>query len=296
MSRLVTPSKWVFCVLLLGFNLLADDALAESSVWKISSGENYFYLAGTIHLLGAEDYPLPEAFGAAYQDASILFFETDLLAIQSPEFQRKILATLTYNDDRTLTSELDPEIIQQLESYMALRQIPLENFEKFQPWGLSLMISVLEYQRLGMVAKYGVDAYFNRLALTDNKRIMSLETPEEQLGFLTAMANMDPNEGLEYTLRDLQRLPEFISVMKKTWRSGDLEAFVDSAFVIEMKAEFPVLYDTLLTNRNNAWMGRLSALLDDSVKEFVLVGAMHLSGEEGLLKQLMALGYSVEQR
>lgn len=287
--------KCMFYALLITVNLLAYDALAESFVWKVSRGENYFYLGGTVHLLSAQDHPLPVEFEIAYQDADVLFFETDLVAIQNPKFQALLLAALTYSDHRTLTTELDPKIYQQLERFMAQRQIPLENFNKFQPWGLSLILTVLEYQRLGMVASYGVDGYFNTQALADSKAVMSLETPDEQLGFIHTMATADANTGLQYTLRDLERLPEFISSMKKNWRSGDLEAFSTSALVVEMKRDFPALYNTLVTDRNNAWMKRLTTLFDNNTTEFVLVGAMHLSGEDGLLKQLEMQGFNVAQ-
>ena len=287
--------KCIVCAVFVSFNLLAYNALAESSVWKVSKGKNYFYLGGTVHLLTADDHPLPDEYSTAYKDASKIFFETDLIAIQTPEFQSRFIAAMTYSDDRTLASELEPKIYRKLEEFMALRQIPITNFSKFQPWGVSLMIATLEYQRLGMMPNYGVDAYFNNLALADSKKIMSLETPEEQLIFLTSMAKIDPNAGIEYTLRDLERLPESIKLMKKNWRSGDLEAFSTNAFVVQMNMEFPEMYNTIVTNRNNAWMKQLPSLIDDSNREFVLVGAMHLNGEEGLLNQLKTQGFKVEQ-
>lgn len=283
----------VFAILV-SFNLLAYNALAESSVWKVSKGKNYFYLGATIHLLAEDDHPLPDEFSSAYEDASKIFFETDLTITQTPEFQSKFIAAMTYSDDRTLASELEPKIYRKLEDFMASRQIPIANFSKFQPWGVSLMITILEYQRLGMMSNYGVDAYYNNLALADSKKIMSLETPEEQLGFLTSMAKIDPNVVIEYTLRDLERLPEFIKLIKNSWRKGDLEAFSRSAFVVKMKMEFPEMYNTIVTNRNNAWMRQLPSLIDDSDREFVLVGAMHLSGKEGLLHQLKTQGFKVE--
>lgn len=52
------------------------------------------------------------------------------------------------------------------------------------------MLTMLEYQRLGMSPDYGVDNYFNNKALADNKKIMGLETADEQLGFITSMAGL----------------------------------------------------------------------------------------------------------
>ena len=287
--------KSLFYIVIISFNLLACNALAESSVWKVSKGESYFYLGGTIHLLKADDHPLPAAFNTAFKDAGTVFFETDLDTSQSPEFQSKLMAAMTFSDDRTLTSELKPETFQQLEAFLISRQIPIANFAKFQPWGVSLIAAMLEYQRLGMLPQYGVDAHFNKLARSENKKIMSLETLEQQLSFIISMAKVDPNTAIEYTLRDLEHLPEFIQSMKESWRSGDMEAFSKNAFITQMEIEFPEMYNTLVTTRNDAWMEQLPALIEDNNIEFVMVGAMHLIGTKGLLNQLKAQGFMLEQ-
>ena len=50
----------------------ASQALAESSVWSIHSGDNVLYLGGTVHLLRPGDYPLPEEFEQAVVAAASL--------------------------------------------------------------------------------------------------------------------------------------------------------------------------------------------------------------------------------
>ena len=62
-----------------------------------------------------------------------------------------------------------------------------------------------------------------------------------------------------------------------------------------MKSEFPVLYDTLITNRNNKWMADLLSLNNNDIIEFVLVGTLHINGKEGLLHQLRNAGYQINQ-
>ena len=56
-----------------------------------------------------------------------------------------------------------------------------------------------------------------------------------------------------------------------------------------------VFHNMLVTQRNNNWMQELTKLNSDSLKEFVLVGALHLNDKEGLLNQLASSGYKVEQ-
>ena len=53
--------------------------------------------------------------------------------------------------------------------------------------------------------------------------------------------------------------------------------------------------EALLVQRNNAWMQIIEPMFRDDDTEFVLVGAAHLVGEDGLLSQLQAKGYTITQ-
>jgi uncharacterized protein YbaP (TraB family) len=62
-----------------------------------------------------------------------------------------------------------------------------------------------------------------------------------------------------------------------------------------MHDEFPTLNQSLLVNRNNAWIPKIKAMLITPERELILVGALHLAGEEGVLAQLKKQGYVVEK-
>lgn len=287
--------KLVACAALLSCGIFTTSALAETSVWKVSKGDNYFYLGGTFHLLSPQDYPLPEEFKQAYNDSTKLVFETDLIAAQSPDFQAKMMSAMTFSDQRTLKSELKPEVYERLKAFMTTRNLPIEQFSKLQPWGVSLVLAMVEYQRMGMTPEYGVDAFFNKLALSDSKTVLSLETPEEQLKFMSSMGDVEPNRSVDYTLNDIELMPEFVKKMKQCWRTGELDSMSDIEAIALMEKQFPEIYDTLVTKRNNNWMTQLPGFIKDDPKEFVLVGALHLDGKEGLLTQLKQQGFQVTQ-
>jgi len=270
-------------------------AAAKSSVWKVSKGDDYIYLGGTIHLLSEEDHPLPEEFAQAYADAQEVVLETDLAGAGSADFQQRLFATMVYNDGRTLSSELNEGTYAKLEAFMEERQVPIEQFSPFQPWGVSLIISLEEYRALGMVPEYGVDAHFAEQANADDKTILSLETPDQQLEFLSSFADMDPNLAIEYTLRDLESVPELIGELKSAWHDGDLSQLENNSIAIQFKDDFPGVYETLLVSRNNNWMPQIIAMFGDDEKEIVLVGALHMVGEDGLIAQLEEQGFSVVQ-
>ena len=95
--------------------------------------------------------------------------------------------------------------------------------------------------------------------------------------FLSSLANIDPDLNINYTLRELEQLPELITELKKAWRAGDLHALENSASVVQLRDEFPEIYKTLIISRNNNWMQQISTLFDDNNIEIVLVGALPVS-------------------
>jgi uncharacterized protein YbaP (TraB family) len=55
------------------------------------------------------------------------------------------------------------------------------------------------------------------------------------------------------------------------------------------------MYRRLLVERNQNWLPKLEALFARPGHAFVVVGAAHLVGPDGLLTMLRAKGHSVEQ-
>jgi len=281
--------------MLIVFSVLSVNTFAESSVWKVSQGDKYFYIGGTIHLLNASDHPLPQEFMQAYNDADKLIFEIDLAASELPATQQKFLSAMMRDSTSTLDEDLNPEVFLRLKEFAAARGLPIEALSNFHPWAIALTVTMMEYEKLGMRPEYGVDQYFHELALSNQKELGNLETLEQQISYIKSMENFDPNLMVDYTLRDLEELPTFIKEMKMGWRTGDMEAFTKNSLITQMRADFPDLYETLIVNRNNKWMIDLKALNGNDFKEFVLVGTMHLNDEEGILNQLQLAGFYVEQ-
>lgn len=281
--------------LLILFSFISTQTSANTSVWKVSKGDDYFYIGGTIHVLNQSDYPLPSAFNKAYQKADTLIFETDIDAVNQPDQQNKMMASMMFNDERGLSSELSPAVYQALQSFLAERGMPISHFEKYQPWGLSIILTFMEYERLGMVSELGVDQHFNDKGKADNKQFASLESIDDQLGFLESLSEINADVIIRYTIEDIESFPQWISAMKNAWRTGNIEAFNSMPSVVEMRTRFPKVFKALIVDRNNKWMTKISKLTNNQSIEFILVGALHLNDTMGLLHQLKQAGFKVEQ-
>lgn len=268
-------------------------AYADSSVWQVKSDNSTLYLGGTVHLLRPSDYPLPSEYEDAYADSDELYFETDISSMGDLSVQAKMLQELTYNDERTLNSVLSAEAYNALSEYTSRVGMPLMMMEKFKPGMVVSTLQILEFQKLGFTPQ-GVDAHFNARGIRDGKAIGALETIEEQIGFLAAMGEGNESEFILLSLSDLEQTNEIMGEMITAWREGDSEG-LEQLFVADMKEQAPDLYDSLLRQRNFRWIPQIEEMLDDTDTEFVLVGAAHLIGGDGLVELLQAKGYEVTQ-
>lgn len=273
--------------------LVALPASAESPVWQASKGDSTVFLGGTIHLLRAQDYPLPEAFDKAYQASDRLFFEIDQSQLTDMSVQARMMQRLTYQDGRTLQSVLDEETYAALVAYTDEAGLPMAMIQNFKPGLLLSTLSVIEFQSMGF-SPQGVDAYYNTRAMDDDKPRGELETIDQQIDMLAAMGEGYESEFVMYSLRDLETAGEALEDMLSAWRLGD-EAQLEDQFITPMLEEAPELYDSLLVERNSNWMPQIEAMFEEPGTEFVLVGAAHLIGEHGLLAMLSASGYEVSR-
>ena len=273
--------------------MLSNNVSADTSVWEVKFDSNTVYLGGTVHLLRPSDYPLPEEYEQAYQASSKIYLETDLSSMNELSVQTKMLEQLTYQNARSLKTVLNEEAYTALSDYMVEIGMPLMMMENFKPGMVISTLQVMEFQRNGFTPQ-GVDVYFNNRAIEDAKTLGQLESIQEQIGFLASMGEGNESEFILLSIRDLEETTEIMNDMIAAWRTGNNDQLA-AMFVTEMQNEAPDLYDTLLRQRNLNWFPQIEQMLSDSVTEFVLVGAAHLVGPDGLLQLLSRKGYQVRQ-
>lgn len=266
-------------------------SLNAASVWKVNKGDSTLYLGGTLHLLAQSDYPLPSEYEEAYNGSQTLVFETDIGATESPEFAQQMMLSMMYRDGTTLTDVLQPDTLSELKSVMLRYGLPFEQMQMLKPALIGITLSAMEFQRLGLNAE-GVDKFYFDKGAADAKTIAWLETPMEQVSFIASMGEGKEDEMIRYTLRDLASVPTMLNQMKADWLSGNMQDMYDHSMK-DFKQDYPDIYDNLLVTRNNNWMPKLVEYLQTPETEFVLVGAMHMAGDAGLIAQLQQAGYTV---
>ncbi len=272
--------------------LLPSLLLAESSVWKVSKGDQSLYIGGTCHVLRPSDYPLPAEFDLAYAAADTLVFEIDPAAAQDPAFAMQLLAKASYTDGRSLKSVLSEEAYQALAAQGAKSGLPIEVLNGIKPGMVMMMLTMQELTKAG-VSQEGVDMHYHALGLKDNKPVRSLETPDFQIDLITSLGEGMEDELVLYGLEDLAHMKELFDELIGAWRAGDL-AEIEALFLSDMR-NYPALYSKMLADRNRRWIPQIEAYLKSPEVEFVLVGVAHAAGDDGILELLKNEGHTVER-
>lgn len=279
--------------LTLSASLIMSIGLQAASVWKVSNEQHSLYIGGTIHVLTQKDYPLAKEYDLAYQASDKVIFETDMQTASSPEFAQKMMSQLMYSDGTTIDKVLQPETYKSLAIHLSSRDMPMQAFASYKPSLIAISLSYFELQSMGYTSE-GVDTFYSNMANEQGKEQAWLETPDEQLDFIANLGGDDPNTIIEYTLKDIKKMPVMFAKLHETWLAGDMQGMAEVG-ITPFKADYPAIYQDLLVTRNNNWLPKIVAMLNDQPTEFILVGALHLAGSDGVLAKLKAKGYKIQK-
>ncbi|MDR1614165.1 MAG: TraB/GumN family protein [Campylobacteraceae bacterium] len=265
-------------------------AFAQSSVWKITKGENFIYLGGSVHTLRAEDYPLPKEFDTAFDRSDVLVFEADIDEANNPEFIQKMAQFMILPDGKTLKTVLGKKTYELLEAKCKEMGMPIELMGNFTPFAIANILVIAQIQKLGFTDQ-GVDKYYLQKAKKEGRKTEFFETIEYQMKLFYDFG-MIGDEYILQTIDDLNILKDVMPSIITEWRKGTSQT-IDKA-TKEMKEKFPNLYKAIIVDRNKNWLTQIEKYLTTKDVEFIIVGAGHMQGDEGLLKSLKDRGYKVE--
>lgn len=272
-------------------------------LWKVSDADNALYLLGSFHMLRAGDYPLSKDVDAAFDDAEALAFELSPEELMSPQLGAAMGQAALRTDGKPLNSELPRPAIAKLDAWMAANGkelkkmgVPAEAFQMFEPWFVGLTISIVEMGKQGLDTELGLDMHLIGRARKASKPASGLEKGGEQIAVFDGMSKAEQLQLLEESLDDAVDASVEIEKLHAAWRRGDQDALWNG-MAAEMRREYPQLYRRINVARNDAWVPKLQRMLDGETEDdtLVVVGALHLLGDDGVVEKLRAKGYKVER-
>ena len=273
--------------------LCSVTAHAGSPVWAIHGDHNTVYLAGSVHLLKAGDSSLPAGFDRAYQGSKAIVMELAIDKIDPMATAQWMMENGMLKEGTTLRAEIGDERYSRVSKEAERLGIPMEAADMLQPWVLGLQLVEMQYMQLGFDPQQGVEQQLEHKAQADGKPISGLETMDEQLGVLQSMSKADQARFLDMTVTEMHDVAGETQSVVSAWRSGDAAKL--AALLSDEYKSFPNLYRALVTERNKRWVPQIEQLLHGNQDVFVVVGALHLVGDGGLLELIRHDGFKPEQ-
>jgi hypothetical protein len=264
-------------------------------LYAISKNGQTAYLFGTIHVGKASFFPLDLATTQALAQSSELMVELD--ASQIDKMQAGLQRYAALPPPQTLDSTLPPALMQRLHTQLDALDIPRESVQPWKPWMATLTLTVGALKKLGYGFEYATEFYFIAIANALHKPVAELEGIDYQFQLFDSIPPQDQLVYLDETLGYLEKddMQVDTQALIAAWLAHDpvalqqltLKSFEDtprSANWMKQK---------LFTERNQRMADKIDQMLSDGHTPFVAVGALHLTGNDGLPALLTQRGYRI---
>ena len=285
--RLATQSGAAPRALLL-LSFLWSTAATALPLWQLTGTSNRIMVLGSIHFLRAGDYPLAPAITAAFDGADIVLMEIDMDDLDAVGSARTVAALARDSMGRTL-----PELLGRKAWRAALAQarglgLDLATLSPFEPWYAAIVVTQQRLTQLGFDQSLGVESKLTADARQRGKEIRGLETLESQLGILDALSPDAQRAFLKGTLDEASEIGDAADGMIAAWKAGDVRAL--NADLLDSVRDQPELYRTLIVRRNEHFARAIGKLVNDSRDYLIVVGTLHLVGQDSVLRMLDRAG------
>ncbi|HWR88029.1 MAG TPA: TraB/GumN family protein [Acidiferrobacterales bacterium] len=256
-------------------------------LWKIEiPGIAPSYLFGTYHTNDPRITTLPCPVKDVFDRASSYTMEviTNGAGIVS------MAEAMFFNDGKTLKDVLGEPLYQEtLRTVGAIETTKTGGINNMKPWAVMMLLSAPRAGRglfLDMALQYD--------ATQRGKPTYGLETMQEQIAVFNGMSLDDQIVLLRDAVQNYQLTQDAMEELTRAYLKRDLSALLalNEKFKPKDARVYTNMMDRLLVRRNANMAERMRVRLKEG-NAFVAVGALHLPGDNGLLRLLSAAGYHV---
>jgi uncharacterized protein YbaP (TraB family) len=260
-----------------------------AAAWKVTdvTGAGVLYLGGSVHALRPSDYPLPPAYMRAFNASARLAFEID--PKDSVAEAKDLLRAGQYPKGDTLKNHVDPRTYDYLRRFFAARNVPEQKFARFRPWLINVLLAAPPPGYFNL----GVERFIIAQARLSSRSMSGLESVKEHNQVFEDLTDHQSEIILLLFFINMGQKNAGGANMLELWRRGDVDALAQR--MRDAYHDFSGFYDRVVTSRNLKWLPKLESYLHKGQTYFVIVGAAHMGGPDGLVSLLQARGYHIEQ-
>ena len=265
---------------------------ADPAMWVLKDDDTTIYLFGTFHGLDGKTDWFNDEVKAAF-DASDEVVVEAIMPEDQAAMQPLIVKYAVDASGKTLTSKLSAEMKTKYEKTMAGIGIPAQAFEPLEPWFVTMALTAVAGQKIGLKPEHGADVTITKAAKAAGKNVAELEGAEWQLSLFDKMPEDKQIVQLGQTLDAVPEMGPQLTQMLASWSKGDVEAL--ATMMNASLKETPELYKMIFSDRNATWADWIQKRMDQPGTVFLAVGAGHLAGQDSVQDMLATKGLKAEK-
>lgn len=277
----------------------------SGNYWRATRGDEVITLIGTYHL---DD---PRHSDTLYVIAPEIAAAKTVLVEAGPEEEKALMdliardpSKLMITEGPTLIETLPTDVWEDLSAALALRGIPGFMAAKLRPWYAVVMLSVPPCAMAAMVEPKGLDGMVIDTAQAAGVPVRGLEPFDTVFTLFDSMSEADVVAMIQSTLAMEDRSADYSITLADAYFAGESRLVWELLRKVsyempgytpeQVDIEFARMEEALMSTRNRAWIPVLTKAAADG-PVFAAFGALHLSGDYGVLKLLQDAGFTLEE-
>jgi len=270
-------------------------SLQAQLLWKVSGNglKHPSYLFGTHHLISIQFLDSVPGLFKAFNECNAVVGE---MVINNIDASAKIQQAAVMPDHMIIKDLLNEEEYKLVDNELkSVLKFGLKDVSIMNPTVILTMYKMEIYKKLtGFSEDKQIDSYFQTVATEKGKKVIGLETVDQQIAILFGTGTLERQANiLVETIQHKDSILQDMIQLNNLYKAGKIDLLVEFS---KGKDNFTAMteeeYSKMVDNRNTEWLAKLPAYLKES-SCFVAVGAMHMGGKRGLIRQLQKAGYKV---
>jgi uncharacterized protein YbaP (TraB family) len=279
---------------------------ATGNFWRATRGKEVITIAGTYHFDDPRHAPTLAALTPMITTASTVLVEA------GPEEEKALMSkiakdpsTMVITEGPPLNQLLPADVWTPLSKALSDRGIPAFMAAKFQPWYVLTLLSIPPCAMTQMTSKpKGLDGMVIDTAQAAGVPVRGLEPFDTLFAIFDQLSTEELTEMLAATLAIEDKSEDYFTTLVDSYFAGESrKAWELMRFIsydmpgytrAQVDEEFAKMEEIVAAKRNRAW---IPVLTEAAAKGpvFTAFGALHLSGEDGVLNLLQKEGFTLEE-
>ena len=251
-------------------------------LWKIADTPHR--LLGSVHILPPR-FAVPDWATASYDGVRRIVFEAD--------HRDPTIGAVGFDPTGTHLDNPGVSAAYELAADLAASVGRTEPFDGLRPWRAAFHLVSCLLPTLGLYHEHGMDNQLRIHADTHGLEIAFLEVPTRAFDLLDsscehAVGGLAFLEHVISTALSGAARAELLRIIR-AWLGSDQGDF--TVLHAEKVAQFPFMFDPLITQRNREWLSIAQHFLSTDTPTLIVVGSLHTVGPGSFIEQLESVGY-----